>query len=162
MPPQYRRCTAETKSGKPCRAWAVHDTDPPRCAIHGARATGGAPKSNTNALTHGYYQGSDLDKADPPTINAILNDLAARQQQLSDLINTCLDHLTLEPALSASDRDHSLEPLITLFKLHGQNASRLGRLLRDRLVMDAAGPDRLQVFIDKVLDDLSIEWGREL
>jgi len=27
-------CTAMTKSGRPCKAHAVHDSDPPRCVVH--------------------------------------------------------------------------------------------------------------------------------
>ena len=139
MPPQNRRSSAETKTGNPCRAWAVHDSDPPLCAIHGSRALGGPPAGNRNAVTHGFYADSDLDQCDRPTINAILNDLAIKQTQLSELINACLNHLTPENAL---------EPVVILFKLHGQNASRLGRLLRDRLLLGAADPDRFQQLMD--------------
>lgn len=28
------RCTATTAAGRPCRAWAVRGTDPPRCTAH--------------------------------------------------------------------------------------------------------------------------------
>ena len=49
-------CSATTKSGRPCRAWAVHYSDPPLCSSHSGRNQGaGAPESNKNRLTHGFY-----------------------------------------------------------------------------------------------------------
>lgn len=32
-----QRCTALTAAGRPCQAWAVRGSDPPRCAAHGGR-----------------------------------------------------------------------------------------------------------------------------
>lgn len=51
-----QKCTALTRSGDPCRAWAVPGTNPPRCASHGGvDAKPGAPVGNQNALKHGFY-----------------------------------------------------------------------------------------------------------
>ena len=50
------RCSALTASGKPCKAWAVHGSDPPLCAPHAGLA--GAKKGNQNAVKHGYYRQS--------------------------------------------------------------------------------------------------------
>jgi hypothetical protein len=47
-------CSAKVASGAPCQAWAIHDTDPPLCPAHSGLL--GAPRGNTNALKHGYYQ----------------------------------------------------------------------------------------------------------
>ena len=54
MPTDKIKCTAVTAKGKPCKAWAIHDSIPPRCAPHSGIT--GAPKGNTNAVTHGFYQ----------------------------------------------------------------------------------------------------------
>ena len=48
------KCTAVTAAGKPCKGWAITDSIPPRCAPHSGLT--GAPKGNTNAVTHGFYQ----------------------------------------------------------------------------------------------------------
>ena len=48
------KCTAVTAKGKPCKAWAIQDSNPPRCAPHSGIT--GAPKGNSNAVTHGFYQ----------------------------------------------------------------------------------------------------------
>jgi hypothetical protein len=37
------RCTAHTKAGRPCRAWAVAGSRPPRCAAHRAAPGASAP-----------------------------------------------------------------------------------------------------------------------
>ena len=51
-----RHCTETTQSGRPCRAWAVHDTDPPLCSAHAGRNVGaGALAGNQNARKHGFY-----------------------------------------------------------------------------------------------------------
>ncbi len=59
------RCTATTRKGQPCRAWAVPGTDPPRCASHGGvSAKPGAPVGNQNAVIHGFYaNGWNRDRA---------------------------------------------------------------------------------------------------
>ncbi len=134
MPPDTkRRCTKLTKAGNYCRAWALRDSDPPTCAMHAGRVTGqGAPAGNRNAVTHGFYAAGsplpiDLDDLEHPPINGIIHDLVARQVQLSAIIDAHVDELTIPD-------------LARLFAIHGQNASRLGRLLRDRraLAGDAA------------------------
>jgi len=47
------RCFAKTRSGRPCRAPAVHGKR--RCRLHGGAKGSGAPKRNRNARTHGRF-----------------------------------------------------------------------------------------------------------
>jgi hypothetical protein len=47
------RCGAETRSGTPCRAPALHGKT--RCRMHGGARRSGAPKGNQNARTHGAF-----------------------------------------------------------------------------------------------------------
>ncbi len=47
------KCTAVTAKGQPCKAWAIHQSDPPRCAPHSGIT--GPPRGNSNAVTHGIY-----------------------------------------------------------------------------------------------------------
>ena len=149
-PTTKRRCTQLTKTGNYCRAWALRDSDPPTCAMHAGRVTGqGAPEGNRNAITHGLYASIDLDDPEHPPINGVIQDLVARQVQLSALIDTHLDDLTIQD-------------LARLFAIHGQNASRLGRLLRDRKALSGGAADRFQQIVDMALDGLSAEWDIEL
>jgi hypothetical protein len=149
---QSQRCTATTKAGQPCRAWAVRDSDPPRCAIHLRLARGGAPEGNRNAVRHAFYATFDLDNPDVRPINGIIADLAAKQAQLSAMIDQLL--------LRADDT--GIADLVKLFSLHGQNASRLGRLLRDRLVLSADTANSFDKIMHQALDELSQEWGIDL
>lgn len=49
------RCGAKTRSGKPCKAYAMPNG---RCRMHGGKSTGAPPekmKKNSNARTHGLF-----------------------------------------------------------------------------------------------------------
>jgi len=48
-----QRCGARTRSGKPCRSPAVSAKK--RCRMHGGAPGSGAPRSNKNALKHGFF-----------------------------------------------------------------------------------------------------------
>lgn len=140
-----QKCTAVTKTGMPCKAWAVIGSDPPRCAAHGGgRAPVGAPVSNTNAQTHGFYAESE---AAPTTIEEIIEDLAAKQAGLSQYID---------------NNQVDVEDLIALLTLHGSNASRLGRLLRDRRALSGEASDGIAGAIAQALDELGSELGADL
>ena len=49
-----------------------------------------------------------------------------------------------------------------LFALHGLNASRLGRLLRDQRALSGEAADGIAGAIAQALDELSSELGAEL
>ncbi len=147
-----RRCTATCADGSPCRAWAVRTSDPPRCAPHGGgRARVGAPARNQNAVTHGFY----ASKSPPPwdgepacSIDTVIADLYAKYQRLSRYIDENMDHL-------------STAEFARLTSLHGQSASRLGRLLRDRRILQPE-EDGMSSAIEQALKELGEEWGVDL
>jgi hypothetical protein len=145
-----RRCTATCADGSPCRAWAVHGTDPPRCSAHGGTAQPyGAPPGNQNALKHGYY--ADPDLPEDCTIDAIIRMLYHKQVSLNDYIDQVLDTGT-----------PSIQELSNLLRIHGQNASRLGRLLRDRRALSGDAADGISGAIAQALDELSNQLGTDL
>jgi hypothetical protein len=117
----------------------------------------GAPAGNTNALKHGAYIGrrvsaATADKLHPReirTIDDVVQDLAARQAALSGYIEQELSALTLDE-------------MVTLLRVHGQNASRLGRLLRDKRALSGEAADGISGAIAQALDELSTELGVEL
>jgi len=50
-----KRCSATTKLGKACRAWAIRGGE--LCSAHARANVGaGAPKGNGNAVKHGFYR----------------------------------------------------------------------------------------------------------
>jgi hypothetical protein len=139
------RCTATCADGSPCRAWAVHGTEPPRCGPHGGgRAPVGAPRGNQNARTHGFYARAEharTEQARPEpsaegwTIDTLIADYSARHGDLSRYIGQLLadDHV---------DR----EELSRLLTLYGKSASRLRRLLEERHTQRAVS-ERLRAII---------------
>lgn len=100
--------------------------------------------------------------AEPPEgsnsalIRDLIQDLAAKQEVLSDLI----DRLLTQEAESGGTL--SAQELGRLIALHSQNASRLGRLLRDRRALDEDAADGMPAGISRALDELAEEWGVEL
>ena len=144
-----RKCEATTAKGQPCRAWAVQDSSPPRCAAHGGTGKQpGAPAGNKNAKTHGLYAQSDTPCL---TISDIILDLSDKQQALSDYIDA---------QLSSTDAD--IEKLSGLFSIHAQTASRLGRLLRDRRALSGEATDGLAGAVAQALDEIGTEMGVNL
>jgi hypothetical protein len=140
-----RRCTALTRAGQPCRAWAVAGSD--RCAAHSGKV--GAPKGNKNRETHGFYAKA-VDNLE--TIDDVVKDALRRQTQLSQFIDQVV----------AEGKENIAEELIKLLALHGQNASRIGRLMRDRKIVDSDDVDRLLDLLGPALDELASELGIEL
>jgi hypothetical protein len=136
-----RRCTAATRSGRPCRAWAVRGSEPPRCASHG----GARPDPGSWAIPTAGDDHAPID------IGAIIADLAAKQALLSRYIEQCTAEETIP-----------LRDLARLLALHAQTASRLGRLLRDQRALGGDSADAFRHAIDQALDELSGEWELEL
>lgn len=148
-----RHCGATKADGSPCRAWAMRGSDPPLCAVHAGR-TGVAEK-------HGFYSrrgkgsmgqegGEPGSRRDLTHIEAVVADLAERQAQLTEYLAALMD------------RGADVEEVARLFALHGQNASRLGRLLRDQRALSGESADDLLDAIGKALDEISAELGIEL
>ena len=141
------RCTARRKDGVPCRAWATARTDPPHCRAHATVAS---------AEVAGDESGAPEELASRPaealeTIEGIIADLAEKQSRLSQLIE---DELVEE--------ESGLNAIRWLFAVHGQNASRLGRLLRDKRALSGAAADGVEDSISEALDELSKDFGVEL
>jgi len=101
----------------------------------------GAPPGNKNRQTHGLYSQRDLE-----TIDDVVMDMLEKQARLSAILDEVDD-----PA-----------ELAKLFALHGQNASRLGRLLRDKRALSGDSTDGLLNALGTALDELSTELGIKL
>jgi hypothetical protein len=141
------KCTAKRKDGVPCRAWAMAHTDPPRCRAHAAAGSEAARPGEADALGNvGRRPPEALE-----TIEGIIADLAEKQSRLSQLID---DELVEEQS--------GLDVIRWLFTLHGQNATRLGRLLRDKRALSGAAADGVEDAVSEALDELSKGLGVEL
>ena len=139
------RCTATTQAGRPCRAWAVVGSDPPRCAPHGGGARPvGAPPNNRNAEKHGLYSESHA-----VSIGNLSADLADRLERFGDSIEDRAGELTLGQ-------------LARLLDTYSQAISRLVRI--QRLQQQLHDPDRDKVAraVDWTLDQLGEQWDADL
>jgi hypothetical protein len=69
--PDKRKCIEEG-----CNAWAIRDSQPPRCSPHSGKV--GAPEGNRNRLTHGFYATAvlpeELDDLGEETVDSTLAD----------------------------------------------------------------------------------------
>jgi hypothetical protein len=148
FPPQDRRCIQITRSGSQCKAWKIKGSD--FCAAHGGTGKRpGAPRGNSNRRKTGFY----AKPAKPlNTIEEVVADLMQRQSLLSAYI---------EAQVSAEDAPNVKE-MSKLLGVLGQNASRIGRLLRDQRALSGASADGLLAAVGAVLDELSTELGVKL
>ena len=155
--PRNIPCSHTTRAGRPCRAWAVHGTDPPACSAHAGRNVGaGARPGNQNARTHGFYSRllSEQERAGLVLYSACLS--------LDDQI-ACV-RLALRRARKfvpgdpgTLDRDTFLRALGLIF----HSACSVAYILRRQAL--AANPgDPLQDIMDQALDELGKEWGIDL
>ena len=79
----------------------------------------------------------------------------------------CGDVAKAEVARHVDDLDAELheltvDGLVNLLRIHGQNASRLGRLLRDKRALSGEAADGISAAISQALDELSTELGIDL
>ncbi len=116
------------------------------CAAHAGKL--GAPKGNDNAQKHGFYSQPVKEFAG---IGDVVADMLARQAQLSGFI----ERQTLGGEMDC-------ESMARLLALLGQNASRIGRLLRDQRALSGAAADGLLDAIGKALDEIGTELGVSL
>ena len=163
--PRNIRCTHTTAKGQPCKAWAVKGSDPPTCAAHAGltsacpepRRRAGAPAANQNARTHGFYART----LSPEEMGDLVFDAA--DVTLDDEI-ACA-RIALRRALEfiqqdseALDREQYLRAAALIFS----GTRTIARLLRDRHALSAESAGEIADFINQALDELSLEWGREL
>jgi hypothetical protein len=138
-PAARRRCTAIRNDGQPCRAWAVRGRQPPRCTAHADQGGEELPLALQPDAARDLTQ-----------IEQVIADLAERQAMLTEYIAA--------QVVGGAD----IGDVARLFALHGQNASRLGRLLRDQQALSGESAGVLLEAIGQALDELSAELGIQL
>jgi len=124
-----QRCTALTKAGRPCQAWAVHGTDPPRCAAHG-----------------GVEPAGDEDEQDPE--EALEQEIYAVRRLLWML----LAHLDEDPELGVQE-------LARIAPLMLNTTRTVAQLLRDQRALSGETAEGITGAIGQALDELAVEWG---
>ncbi len=120
----------------------MHGSD--LCAAHSGR-------TSKNHQTHGFYaqpaKSRPAVRGEKPleTIDDVINDALDKQARLSAILDNSAD-------LDGAD-------LAKLLAIHGQNASRLGRLLRDKRALSGESADGLLSALGTALDEIATELG---
>ena len=146
---EIRQCTARLRDGAPCAAWAVVGTDPPLCSVHQRLAAGSDELEQLSAVQ--AWLGLEADDSEELAIDLVIDDLYRRQMWLNALIDS-----------SAGPNGASITELARLLSIHGANATRLGKLLRDRRALSGDAADGISGAIAQALDELSTELGLDL
>jgi hypothetical protein len=164
--PQNVRCSHTTAAGRPCRAWAVHGTDPPACAAHAGRIRGaGAPQGNQNARTHGFY--ATVFSADEladllryATNLSLDGEIACARFALRRVLNYLKAHtedLPDDPATGSAPRTERGELTATdytrLVSLSLQAVRTIARLVRDQQMAPVKNTGPFPHEIVKLLDE---------
>lgn len=121
------------------------DTQPEADSPPASKRRRGAPAGNRNRQTHGQY----AKPAPMASIEDVIADALRRQAELSAYIDARASEMTADD-------------LVKLFALHGQNASRLGRLLRDARALSGRSADSLLDAIGTALDEINTQLGTSL
>lgn len=153
-----QRCTATTTSGAPCKAWAVHGTDPPLCSTHAGRTLGaGAPYGNQNAVRHRFYchYFNNQELADMVANLDNVDDIDDEIAIVRVMLGRLLPKLE-SPAELPTPELAALVPLVL------NSTGRIAHLLRDRRALSGKAGDSLLEALGVALDELSTEWGTDL
>ena len=160
-----RRCGAITAKGEPCKARAIKGTD--YCTAHSgtpSRRPGktGARKGSKNRQAHRFYARSAKSRTRSRGAKSRPASCCGGEEQLEtidDVINDALDKQARLSAILDNTPDVDGEDLAKLLAIHGQNASRLGRLLRDKRALSGESADSLLHALGTALDEIATELG---
>ena len=159
--PSKTRCTATNANGRPCRAWAVRDTDPPLCSAHAGRNIGaGAPLGNQNRTEHGFY-GRILQNGEFADLERC-SDSPALDEEIGLVRVTLRRVMTRLGRYDLTQDDLSNEDLTKMAGLVMTGARTLARLLTAQRALSGRTPDGFLEVIGEALDELGPELGLQL
>lgn len=153
------RCSAVTKAGKPCRAWAIVGSNPPLCSAHSGRNVGaGAPPGNQNARRHGFYS----QRLTPEEIAALVS--LAENHSLDDEIAVARIYLKrlLEYLEHEDFQQLSVEDMAALGPLVLKSTTTIAALLKTQRALSGEAADGISGAIAQALAELGNEWGIDL
>ena len=151
-----RRCTHTTKAGQPCKAWAVHGTDPPACSIHAGLTRGGPAERNQNARKHGFYA--------PGISRDELRDLIYLPEDLDSIDDEIIvAKIALRRVLIFLENNGNLKPrhFLAAARLVLQATRTVALLLRDKRALGGEAADSFLRSLGVALDELNTMWHLE-
>ena len=110
----------------------------------------GPPTGNQNSLKHGFY--AQPQRTEPFSIDALIREVYRRYVDLGDYIDERFE-AGLPP----------IREVVHLFRLYGQTASQLRKLLYyRRYEAGAVQAIMRRAALEQALDELGAEWGVDL
>ena len=185
-----RACSFRTKAGQPCRAWAVHGSDPPACSAHlRASVCASAPWGQVPGPPRaGLGEGQGARPGGRERLLAELFDDALdeipeagfyssslSEEELADLVSYAEEEsledeiacarITVRRTLGFLNRERdsmSESEFLRAAALLFQGARTIALLVREQRALTGGDDSRLDEIFDAALDVLSEEWGIEL
>jgi hypothetical protein len=151
-----RRCTHTTQAGQPCKAWAVHGTEPPACSIHAGLTRGGPAERNQNARKHGFYAAGIKPSE--------LRDLIYLPENLDSIDDEIIvAKIALRRVLIFLDHNGDLTPadFLAAARLVLQATRTVALLLRDKRALGGEAADSFLQSLGVALDELNTMWHLE-
>ena len=150
-----RLCTATTTAGRPCQAWAIRDSDPPRCPAH-ARMDRNLTtrRQRTEEITVYRQQLSEQEVVDLIANGGgetLGDEIAINRIMLGRLLNF----------LQEAD-DVSIPEVVKIVALVFRSTKAMSTLLRDEKALSGEAAEGIAGAIGQALDELSMELGLEL
>lgn len=155
-----RPCTATRADSQPCRAWARHDTDPPRCAAHSDPAPAQqnqspSPKSQAANHDHNLYA-HHYSREEQAALQSLANQCSLLGEM--SLVRVALNRL-LHDFDHHSDLTHAeMESRATTLY---QGAYIIGKLAKLQVDIEKRGGN-IHPAMAAALDELSEEWNIDL
>jgi hypothetical protein len=147
-----RKCSATTRSGRPCRQWATLDSDPPLCPAH----------DKPPWLAPGGEARDDAVAGKPPAAQAPAEVMAMIDAALIG-DELALNRVILRRLLEATEGDElAMRELVRVGRLVFRGGQAVARLLRKEEALSGQAADDVAGAIGKALDELGTEWGLEL
>jgi hypothetical protein len=154
--PNKRRCSVPG-----CNAFAMRESDPPRCSPHSGKV--GAPEGNRNRLTHGFYSTAVhpeelADFASHASEATLLAEIAITRIALRRIFRLLVTGQTPGP----NPRPLEARDYARFVGLAFQGAGAISRLLCANHAVGGDKPSEFERAMDAALDTLSAQWGVEL
>jgi hypothetical protein len=164
--PAHVPCSSLARAGLPCRAWAVHGSDPPACSRHlranlatAAGEEGGANRPRSGApvpALAGMPSPAELAQLQAGAGRPILDDEIDCARQVLHCLIAALD------ATLGKDPPPAAIELTRLANAALQAIRTIARLLRDQQALAGGPAGQFEAIFELALDALGSEWGVEL
>jgi hypothetical protein len=143
-----RRCSARRKDGRPCRAWAVRDGQPPLCARHRNLATSDDQDAQEFDL-HAY------------TLDELAEHIFRQEQEIlrDQLRFTQAGVLAVLRRWKGELTEAEFDRLMALLF---SGARTITGIIRAQQAEAKRGKERLPAHRAAALSDLGAEWGMDL